>query len=69
MQYVSLKILGCELGVDECMSEDETRDKNFNFSLLRATPNILGDNSKVQPILYNSFINYHLNRREGRVGS
>ena len=48
--FVSIRILGCELG-DQCMSEDEARNKNVNFRMLKAYPSILGDN-KDETTLY-----------------
>ena len=40
--YVKIGISGCDLG-DECLSEDELMQINFNFIGLNALPELLGD--------------------------
>ena len=44
--YVEIKLLGCNLGKDQCATDEELYSKTFDLALLEAIPNILGLDTK-----------------------
>lgn len=42
--YVKIKIEGCDLGPDECMTDEELIYERFNYINLNAYPSLVGDN-------------------------
>ena len=38
-----MEVEGCDLGEDECMSDEELIYQSFNFVNLRGYPSLLGD--------------------------
>ena len=43
--YVSIKVLGCELGADLCLADDKIQKTSINFLEVKAHPSLDGDDS------------------------
>ena len=41
--YLKIVMLGCDLGPTECFSDAKVSKETFNFVILKALPNILGE--------------------------
>lgn len=48
--YVRIRLLGCDLG-EKCASREQISDETFNIAMLKARPNLLGED-KNETILY-----------------